>query len=235
VCFFRLFVDSNREFAVHDVHHELYASLAVLVTPSHSRVPITHDFVDTRMPSPPSWSRLEYYVPLLRYHEDGRSAGLRIRFLEKSHLCGGFGTKFLGYKIQWGVVRGYRVGGWTLRLFPAAFSWVRSHGRMACSFHQILWPRAVILSSPVADEIKHPSRSHESRRREKQTATEKQTQGYPDFSGLYYGSGVLFWRIGPKISARDGRCQISEWLAISYLLAISSTIVSMPFGHEAVY
>jgi hypothetical protein len=38
-----------------------------------------------------------------------QSAGIGIRFLEKSRRCGGFGAKFLGDKIRRGVIRGYRV------------------------------------------------------------------------------------------------------------------------------
>jgi hypothetical protein len=47
---FRRFVRFNRESVVCDVDQELYASLAVLATPTHVRVPIAYDFVDSQMP-----------------------------------------------------------------------------------------------------------------------------------------------------------------------------------------
>jgi hypothetical protein len=108
VCCFRHFVESNLEFVVHDVDQEPYASLAVFATPSHARVPIADDFVDTRMP-PLVSALIEIGILCLPpgYHEHQQSAGIEIRFLEKLRLCGEFGTKFLRYKIRRGVPRGY--------------------------------------------------------------------------------------------------------------------------------
>jgi hypothetical protein len=59
----------------------------------------------------------------------------------------------LGYKIWRGVMRGYRViARLLLRLFRAALSCFKSNGPIDRWFHQVFWPRAVILSSPIADE-----------------------------------------------------------------------------------
>jgi hypothetical protein len=52
VCFFRCFVETNRKFAIHDVVRESHASLVVLATPNHLRVPTARNFVDTQMPCP---------------------------------------------------------------------------------------------------------------------------------------------------------------------------------------
>jgi hypothetical protein len=52
VCFFRHFVESNREFVVHVFDQGPYVALVVLATPSHAQMPITHDLVDTRISCP---------------------------------------------------------------------------------------------------------------------------------------------------------------------------------------
>jgi hypothetical protein len=75
----------------------------------------------------------------------------RNSILRKSHLFGGSYRGFLGYRIQRGVARGFRVVAWVLRPFRATLSHVKSDGQIPCQFHPIFWSPAMILSSPIAD------------------------------------------------------------------------------------
>jgi hypothetical protein len=87
----------------------------------------------------------------------------------------------LGYRIRRGVVRRYWVVARELRLFPGAVSCVGSKSWIARSFHQMLWPVPRLGSFDIAFtrecRFVFGSRS---------TFLSTMTQGYPDFSRLYF-------------------------------------------------
>jgi hypothetical protein len=126
------FVESSREFAVHDRRQERDASLALLAAPIHARVPIAQNFVDSWMPSPAHWSKSECWVRFLRYHEHKQFAGIGIGIVGKSCLCGRFGTNLVGCKIGLGVVGGSRVVRWAVRVCFVTLRYVKSDVRIAC-------------------------------------------------------------------------------------------------------
>jgi hypothetical protein len=132
VCFVRLFVESSREFDVHDRGQERDASLALLAAPIHARVPIAENFVDSRMPSPAHRLKWGCCVPFLRYHDHKQFAGIGIGIVGKSCLCGRFSTNLVGYKIGRGVVRGSRVVRRVVRVCFATLLDVKSDVRIAC-------------------------------------------------------------------------------------------------------
>jgi hypothetical protein len=141
----------------------------------------------------------------------------------------------LGYIIRRGVIRGSRVVTRALRLFPATLSCVRSKGRIAPQFHQVFWHRAMILSSPIADEteldhiwdrlILHSLPCAASLLDCGLLLCPPWLRDFLIFLGYIvvhhkwwfywlilkfcYGSYILIWRVRPEISARYGRCQIS--------------------------
>jgi hypothetical protein len=120
-----------------------------------------------------------------------------------------------------------------LRLFPAQLSCVRSNDRIAHQFHQVSWPRAVILSS-IANETELDHIWDRLILHSLLCATSLLGCGllfsppwlrdilifldyivvwckywfYWVILGFCYGISVLFWRVCPEISARYDRCQI---------------------------
>jgi hypothetical protein len=56
------------------------------MAPADACAPILHHFWGNRMSPTVHWSKLEYCVAILWYHEQEHCAGIRIRFFQKSHL-----------------------------------------------------------------------------------------------------------------------------------------------------